>query len=141
VYRRRDWQRLNIRWRRCAHDFLATTFIAARRDSAVSLLRKKKTTTIIQPIRNRPRMHLQRYLVRTRPCSNLKPCSNSVLQNSPLQITPNTIAFSSVINLEAKGTSLPLFFHEVFVQREDDGNRQKNTCSTSDGAHKIGNDG
>lgn len=46
-----------------------------------------------------------------------------------------------VRNLEAKGTSLPLFLHEVFVKTEDDGDRQKNTGSTSDGTHEIGDDG
>ena len=44
-------------------------------------------------------------------------------------------------HLEAEGTSLPLFLHEVFVKTEDDGDRQKNTCTTSDGTHEIGDDG
>jgi len=86
-------------------------------------------------------MHLQRYLVWTRPCSNLLP--RTQIQHYKILYFKYSFECYCILphNLKAKGTSLSLFLHEVFVKAEDDGDRQKDTCTTSDGTHEIGNDG
>jgi len=124
--------RPNIRWRRCARSFLTITFITMRRDNAASVF-DKEATTIIQPIRNRPRMHLQRYLQWTRPCPNLK--------RKPSQCASFSSQTTSLFHayLKTERASFPLFLHKVFVKGEDDSDRQKNTCSASNSTHEIGN--
>lgn len=65
---------------------------------------------------------------------------SKTLHSTPVSIKTLQFNFFSSFQyftylLEAEGASLSLFLHEVFVKTEDDGDRQKNTCSASDGAH------
>ena len=57
-------------------------------------------------------------------------------------MTPNYYLSSKCIFLEAEGPhTFPLFLDEGFIKLEDNGDRQQNTSSCTDGTHEVSNDG